>query len=149
MAIVSPIAGTTRDRKIGVASLAGLEFNVTDTGGLDHFNSMAGLLIQSQIEQSLHSSDLILFMMDAKAGVTASDVEYANWLRKSLGKLEKNDSSSSSSIEPTLKRRREIVLVLNKTEGAHLSDAVVECMSEAAAMGLGEPLLISSGHGDG
>ena len=68
-AIVSPVAGTTRDRREGRARLAGLDFVAVDTGGLD--DPAAGVLnaaISEQVRLALEPSPLALFVIDAREG---------------------------------------------------------------------------------
>ena len=83
-AIVSSVPGTTRDRKVGFGHLAGLPIQVVDTGGLDDRGAVS-LMIQTQVQAALLSADVLLFMLDGKAGVTSLDHHFAQWLRKKLG----------------------------------------------------------------
>ena len=138
-AIVSPVSGTTRDRRTGLGRLAGLPFQVVDTGGLDD-RGIVNQQIRNQVQSAISSADVILFMLDAQAGVTSLDQYFASWIRKTIGSVQ----SHASSIGP-----KEILLLANKTEGAHLSDRVLDTVSESLAFGMGEPLLISASHGDG
>lgn len=85
-AIVTEVPGTTRDRKEATGNLAGLDFTVIDTGGLDDRGAIS-LEIQSQVKYAVASADIILFVIDAKVGMTALDSHFASWLRKSMGKI--------------------------------------------------------------
>ena len=79
-AIVSPLAGTTRDRREGRARLAGTDFAVVDTGGLD--DPRAGVLnaaISDQVSRALGESRVAIFVIDAREGVTPLDRQYALW----------------------------------------------------------------------
>lgn len=132
MAIVSNVPGTTRDRREGQGHIAGLPLNVIDTGGLDDRGAVS-INIQTQVAKAFESSDVILFMLDGKAGVTALDLHFAQWIRKTLSN----------------RGDKKIMLVANKTEGAHMSDRVLDTVADAMSLGFGEPILISASHGDG
>lgn len=137
-AIVSAVPGTTRDRKEGKGMLVGLPFRVIDTGGLDDRGAVT-LNIKEQVYCSLKISDIILFIVDAREGVTPIDTHYANWLRKELGELNKNDKTM----------KREILLVANKAEGLYTNLKVIDTLTDALRLGLGNPLPLSAAHGDG
>ena len=137
-AIVSAVPGTTRDRKEGKGMLIGLPFRVIDTGGLDDRGAIT-LNIKEQVFSSLKISDVILFIVDAREGVTPIDIHYANWLRKELGELNKNDKTM----------KREILLVANKAEGLYTNLKVIDTLTDALRLGLGNPLPLSAAHGDG
>ena len=155
-AIVSNVPGTTRDRKVGWGNLAGLPFQVMDTGGLDDRGAVS-MKIQEQVHQALLSADVLLFMLDGKVGVTSLDHHFAQWLRKKTGEMLRQPphvaggvglGSEISTSEP-VKRQKEIIVLVNKTEGANLSDQMLDTISEALRLGLGEPIPISTTHGDG
>ena len=83
-AIVEPTAGVTRDRKYGTGHWGGKEFIVVDTGGVvtnsdDAFEQD----INSQVRLAIAEADRILFMVDAKEGMTEWDEEIADMLRRS------------------------------------------------------------------
>lgn len=140
MAIVSSVPGTTRDRRAGWGDLAGLPLNVVDTGGLDDRGAVS-LHIRGQVERALAEADVVLFMLDARAGVTSLDQHFAKWLRRQLGLLE---SSSSSALD-----KKEVIVLANKTEGSLEANNVMDALSEAPRLGLGNPVAISASHGDG
>ncbi|ETW08915.1 ribosome-associated GTPase EngA, variant 1 [Aphanomyces invadans] len=128
-AIVHNVPGTTRDRRFAVGYLAGLEFDVIDTGGLA--DAPTGSLergMLDQTERALHEADLILFLIDGREGVTEIDKHFARWLRKA-------DPQSP------------IQLVANKLEG----DATqwLGNIHDSYQLGMGEPLVISAEHGEG
>ncbi|ETV88950.1 ribosome-associated GTPase EngA, variant [Aphanomyces astaci] len=128
-AIVHNVPGTTRDRRFAVGYLAGLDFDVIDTGGLADAPSGSlerGML--SQTERALHEADLILFLIDGREGVTEIDKHFARWLRKA---------------DP----QAPIQLVANKLEG----DATqwLSNIHDSFQLGMGEPLVISAEHGEG
>lgn len=138
-AIVAAIPGTSRDRNIGMANIAGLPLRVIDTGGYDDRGSLH-VHIQHQVSSALKEADVILFILDGKDGVTTSDERLAAWLRKELGKVQVSFPSAF---------KREIFVVANKTEGAHLSDRVLDALSESSRLGFGEPIFLSASHGEG
>ncbi|CAM9762087.1 unnamed protein product [Pylaiella littoralis] len=145
-AIVTPIAGTTRDRKESTVSLGGMTFDFADTGGLEDgadepWKAPRGTphpgmpqVVLKKTEEAIADSDIVLFMVDARQGVTESDRHYARharaWVRKRQG------------------RHRGVYIVANKTEG-QLTDQMSQSLEECGRLGFGEPIAISSSHGDG
>jgi GTPase len=124
-ALVDPTPGVTRDRIEGDARLGHLEFRAIDTAGFEE--GTAGSLearLRKQTEAALAESDAALLVIDAKAGVTALDAQFASWLRR----------------QPT-----PVILVANKCEGA----AAEASASEAWSLGLGPPIPISAQNGEG
>jgi len=123
-AIVANVPGLTRDRHYGEGRLGNKPYLVVDTGGFEPvateriFSEMA-----RQTRQAVDESDAILFVVDARAGLTTQDRDIANELRRS---------------------GRPIYLVINKSEG--MVSAVAG--AEFHALGIGEPLAISAAHGD-
>lgn len=102
-AIVDPTAGVTRDRHYGQTDWNGIEFSVIDTGGYvvgsdDIFESE----IRRQVELALEETDAILFLVDAREGLTALDQEIAGLLRRSKKKFfiaaNKADSSEHAAL---------------------------------------------------
>jgi len=122
-AIVTDIPGTTRDRKVGRAVLSGVEMELVDTGGLDERDRLTQD-IQTQVEAAIVDSDVVMFMVDAKAGITPMDRHYAKWIRKYIG--------LQPHIDPN------VVLVANKTEGSNLSDVILDSIAESQQLGLGK-----------
>jgi len=83
-AIVDETSGVTRDRNYGFGDWNGIEFSVIDTGGYlmdneDSFNEE----IRRQVELAVEESDVILFLVDVKDGVTPMDEDVADLLRRS------------------------------------------------------------------
>src|SRR5262245_29101759 len=115
LALVDDLPGVTRDRRESRARLGDLVFNVIDTAGLAKAapESLAGRM-QEQTEAAIASADAILFVVDARAGTTATDRSFADLVRRS-GK-------------PT-------ILIANKSEGRSAEAGVLE----AYELGLGEP----------
>ena len=142
MAIVSDIPGTTRDRKESKAFLGGIELLLCDTGGLDD-GSTVSASIQHQVEQAIKSSDVILFVVDSKSGITPVDEHYARWLRRKIGQL-----TDKSKVDETF-ITKDIFLLANKTEGEKVSDKMLDTFSDCLRLGLGDPMPISASHGDG
>ncbi|MDB5859044.1 MAG: ribosome biosis GTPase Der [Ramlibacter sp.] len=124
-AIVADFAGLTRDRHYGNAKQGRYEFIVIDTGGFEPaaetgiYKEMA-----KQTQQAVAEADVVVFVVDAREGLSAQDHDIANYLRK-LGK-------------PT-------VLAANKAEGMTASAQ----LSEFYELGLGEVNGISAAHGQG
>ena len=124
-AIVADFAGLTRDRHYGNARQGRYEFIVIDTGGFEPlaedgiFKEMA-----KQTRQAVAEADVVVFVVDARAGVSAQDHDIANFLRR-LGK-------------PT-------VLAANKAEG--MLEGVQ--LAEFYELGLGEVQAVSAAHGQG
>jgi len=125
MAIVDDTPGVTRDRREADASLGDLDFTVVDTAGLEEAAPKTlESRMRKQTEQAVREATVALFLIDARAGVTALDKHFASWLR-STGKP--------------------IVLVANKCEGK----AGQSGLGEAFGLGLGEPIPVSAEHGEG
>jgi GTP-binding protein len=170
MAIVSSIPGTTRDRREGKGFLAGLPLNVIDTGGLDN-RGVVSKFIQQQVEKSFADSDVILLLVDGRAGLTSLDEHFAKWLRKTVQPKKPSataapaltdgnvpavtattlseDSGVNAAAGVSLERKRSIIVVANKTEGGLLSNAVMSTVADASRLGFGDPVLVSATHGDG
>jgi GTP-binding protein len=124
-ALVSDLPGLTRDRKQGEAALGGHPVSLIDTAGLEVSakGSIADRMRQ-QTEAAVAAADLVLFVIDARDGVTATDETFARTVRAS---------------------GRPMVLVANKCEGRTADDGFYE----AFKLGLGEPVAISAEHGLG
>jgi GTP-binding protein len=124
-ALVSDVPGVTRDRKDAEAILRGRAVRLMDTAGLEESapDSLFGRMRASS-ESAVAMADLVLFVIDARAGVTSADEHFAAWLRR---------------------QNRPILLVVNKAEGRTGSNAALEAYS----LGLGEPVAVSAEHGEG
>jgi GTP-binding protein len=124
-ALVEDLPGTTRDRIYGDAEWRGREFRVVDTGGLEP--DVPGTytpLVRAQVEYALTEAELVLFVVDCLAGITAADREVADLLRRS---------------------NRPVLLVANKADNRDREDASVVFYE----LGIGEPIPISAHHGHG
>jgi GTP-binding protein len=117
--------GVTRDLREGAAKLGDLRFTVIDTAGLEDAtdDSLQGRM-RRLTERAVDMADVCLFLVDARAGVTASDEGLAEILRK---------------------RGRNVILGANKAEGRAGEPGLLD----AYALGLGEPLRLSAEHGEG
>jgi GTP-binding protein len=141
LAIVDGTPGTTRDRLLAEAEWTGVEFHVIDTGGIDPTHGGKTPLsvgsadfihqIKDQALIAIEDADAILFLTDGETGVTASDREVADILRRYQKKL------PDGNFWPP------IFLVVNKCE----SEARRQSVGEFYELGLGEPYPISAVHG--
>ena len=124
-AIVADFAGLTRDRHYGNGNLGSHDYIVIDTGGFEP-DAISGIYkeMAKQTRQAVAEADVVVFVVDGRAGISAQDHDIANYLRK-LGK-------------PT-------VLAANKAEG--MTEGVQ--LAEFFELGLGEVLPISAAHGQG
>lgn len=124
-AIVADFAGLTRDRHYGNGKQGKHEYIVIDTGGFEP-DATTGIFkeMAKQTTQAVAESDVVIFVVDARAGVSAQDHDIANYLRR-LGK-------------PCL-------LVANKAEGMLEGSQLVEFYE----LGLGEVIPVSAAHGQG
>ena len=84
--IVTPFAGTTRDRKEAIGGIAGLDFRIIDTGGFDDRGQHA-TQIKQQVKHAIMEAHVVLFVIDGKTGITTVDEDCAKWLRIVLGSL--------------------------------------------------------------
>lgn len=124
-AIVADFAGLTRDRHYGNGTLGKHEFIVIDTGGFEP-DAASGIYkeMAKQTRQAVAEADVVVFVVDARGGISAQDHDIANYLRR-LGK-------------PCL-------LVANKAEGMREGAQLVEFYE----LGLGEVVPVSAAHGQG
>jgi GTP-binding protein len=125
LALVDPTPGLTRDKREAAADIAGLTVTLTDTAGLEvAAPSSVGDRMRRASEAAVREADLVLFVIDARAGVLPEDETFADLVRAS---------------------GRRALLVANKAEGR----AGEGGFYEAYALGLGEPVAISAEHGEG
>ncbi|MDC7868724.1 ribosome biogenesis GTPase Der [Pantoea ananatis] len=123
-ALVADFPGLTRDRKYGRAEVEGREFIVIDTGGIDGTEDGVETRMAEQSLLAIEEADIVLFMVDARAGMMAADQQIAKHLRS---------------------RQKATFLVANKTDGLDPDQAVVDFYS----LGLGEIHAIAASHGRG
>ena len=123
-ALVADLPGLTRDRHYGRGRIGDKPFLVVDTGGLEPV-AKEGILheMAKQTRQAVDEADVVLFLVDGRQGVTPQDSIIANELRKT---------------------GRPVHLLVNKAEGMQRARVTAEFFE----LGLGEPLPISSAHGE-
>ncbi len=124
-AIVADFSGLTRDRHYGDARLGKREFIVVDTGGFEP-DKPTGIVreMAKQTRQAVAEADVVIFVVDVRAGLSAQDHDIASYLRT---------------------ERKKVILAANKAEGMIDSPA----LAEFHELGIGDPLPISSAHGQG
>jgi GTPase len=124
-ALVADMPGLTRDRHYGHGRLGNTPFLVVDTGGFEP-QAKTGIVheMARQAEAAIAEADAVLFMVDARTGLTSQDKVIADLLRRG---------------------GRPVHVVVNKAEG--MDRAVVA--AEFHELGMGEPRVISGAHGDG
>ncbi|ACB25864.1 GTP-binding protein [Methylobacterium sp. PvP062] len=125
LALVDDRPGVTRDRREGDVAFGGLEFRVIDTAGLEEADaaSLTGRM-RMQTEAAILAADVVLFVIDARAGVLPADQPFAELVRRA---------------------GCPVILIANKAEGgAGLAGAY-----EAFTLGLGDPIPFSAEHGEG
>jgi GTPase len=124
-AVVHEVSGVTRDRKELVSEWAGNRFLLIDTGGVDIADpSPMTQSIAAQAREAVAQADLVLFVVDARAGVTPGDEEVADILRRA---------------------RKPVLLIANK-----IDDPAQESLAlDLHRLGLGDPIPVSALHGHG
>ncbi|MGY6272390.1 ribosome biogenesis GTPase Der [Achromobacter denitrificans] len=127
-ALVADYSGLTRDRHYGEGRVGETPFIVIDTGGFEPV-AKDGILLEMarQTRQAIAEADVVVFLVDARAGVNAHDHEIAKLLRKS--------------------GQQRVLLAVNKAEG--MGTTAGAAISEFHELGLGQPYPISAAHGDG
>lgn len=123
-ALISAVAGTTRDRQYGDVRLNGRHFIIIDTGGITDESNVVDTLITEQAMQAIQDADKVLFVIDGKAGVTPEDDKIAKILRRT---------------------GKHIYLAVNKTESIDPNLSLID----AHELGLGSPTAIAAVHGNG
>lgn len=123
-ALVADLPGLTRDRKYGYGRVGPMPYIVVDTGGLIDQTAGVEALMAKQTLRAVDEADRVLLLVDARDGCTPSDQFVVALLRR---------------------RGKEVVLVVNKTEGLDSATAGADFHQ----LGLGEPLAISAAHGGG
>ena len=124
-ALIDDQPGVTRDRREGSGFLAGMQFRLIDTAGLE--NAKSGTLqdrMRAQTEIAIEQADMILLMLDGRAGLMPDDHYFARQIRKS---------------------HVPIIVLVNKCEGKAGQDT----LAEAWQLGLDTPIPVSAAHGEG
>lgn len=124
-ALVADLPGLTRDRHYGEGRIGSRPFLVVDTGGFEPV-AKTGIMheMAKQTKQAVAEADVVIFMVDGRQGMTPHDKTITEFLRKS---------------------GRQVMLVVNKAEGMKYSAVTADFFE----LGLGDPMVISSAHGDG
>ena len=118
IAIVEDTPGVTRDRIIADAEWQNHHFTLIDTGGIEpHSKDDILMQMRLQAEIAIDMADLIVLMVDGREGMTSSDLEVANMIRK---------------------HEKDVLLVVNKLDTISLEDNLYEFYN----LGLGEPMPI-------
>ena len=125
LALVADTPGVTRDRKEAETLLRGRRVRLVDTAGLAEAppETLAGRMREGA-SVATAAADLVVFVVDARTGVTAADRHFARWLHR---------------------QGRRVLLVANKAEGRSARSSVLD----AFELGLGEPVAVSAEHGEG
>ncbi|MBI1186239.1 MAG: ribosome biogenesis GTPase Der [Alphaproteobacteria bacterium] len=125
LALVDDLPGVTRDRREGAGRLGDLDLMLIDTAGFEDVSDESlEARMRAQTEAAIADADVILFLIDARVGVTPMDERFADLLRRS---------------------DKPLILGANKAEGRASEAGVLD----AFALGLGEPVPISAEHGEG
>ncbi len=123
-ALVADFPGLTRDRQYGRIKRGERDCILVDTGGITDAKDGIDSSARRQVQIALQEADVIFFLVDARAGLCASDQAIAEMLRK---------------------QDKPVLLVLNKIDGINIELAMMDFYSLA----LGEPVLIAASHGRG
>lgn len=125
LALVDDRPGVTRDRREGEARLGDLEFRIIDTAGLEEATEKSLLgRMRAQTEAAIVDADVILFVIDARAGILPADRPFAEMVRRS---------------------GKPVILIANKAEGSSGMAGAYDAFS----LGLGDPVPLSAEHGEG
>lgn len=124
ISIVEDIPGVTRDRIYSQAEWLNTKFNLIDTGGIEIGDEPLLVQMRQQAEIAIDEADVIIFIVNAKEGITGADEEVAKLLFKS---------------------NKPVVLAVNKVDNPEMRDEIYEYYS----LGFGEPFPISGSHGLG
>jgi GTP-binding protein len=125
VALVADTPGVTRDRKEAEALMRGRTLMVVDTAGLEESapETLSGRM-RAGSASAVGQADLVLFVVDARGGLTPADRHFAQWLRR---------------------QGKPVLLVANKAEGRSAGTSLLD----AYELGLGEPVAVSAEHGEG
>ncbi|EGR28132.1 hypothetical protein IMG5_182690 [Ichthyophthirius multifiliis] len=138
-AIVDKTQGLTRDRKEQITHILGYPIRVVDTAGLEDIpkDKFTGELREKMMNQTLQAlllSDLAVFMVDVRNGISKLDEEIGFWLKKNMKKKEEIDI-------------KDLLFVANKFDDENLLEKT-NFLNEVYKLGLGEPIYISALNGN-
>src|SRR5690606_16603662 len=123
-ALVADMPGVTRDRHYGISRLSERHFVLVDTGGLaDDQEGLAGLTAR-QVDMAIAEADVLVFVVDARAGLLPTDQAIIERLRRTP---------------------KPILLAINKVDGLEESTA----LADFARLGVASPLPLAASHGHG
>lgn len=122
ISIVEDTPGVTRDRIFAEAEWTGVLFSIIDTGGIEPYaEDIIMQQMKRQAEMAIETADVIIFVVDAQEGITATDQEVADILRKA---------------------NKTVVLACNKVDSSKYNQNIYEFYN----LGIGEPISISAGQ---
>jgi GTP-binding protein len=125
LALVDDQPGVTRDVREADGRIGNLKFRLLDTAGLeDAEEGSLAARMTAMTERAVDQADIVLFMVDARTGITPEDEHFARWLRR---------------------KGKPVILLANKAERSEDRQAALE----AYALGLGDPVPVSAAHGHG
>ena len=127
-ALVADVPGLTRDRIYGEATIGDRTVTLIDTGGLAGGDGDLADLVARQVAFAIDEADVVLFMLDARSGITAADLDIADRLRRASA---------------------EVCLAANKVDEAVQRAGWPSFAAECVALGFGEPQPVSASHGRG
>ena len=123
-ALVAAVPGLTRDRKYGDGRVGDRAYIVIDTGGLSGERDQLDGLMAKQAQQAIEEADMVLWLLDARDGLTAADEAIAEFLRRC---------------------HKPVRLIANKTDGLPEQEALVEFHG----LGMGDPFPVAASHNRG
>ena len=123
-ALVDPRPGATRDRRMGKASIDDQTFNIIDTAGLEKAENAMTSHMMAQTDKAIAEADLLLMVVDVRAGLTGDDTVFAKKIRKS---------------------GKPVILVLNKAESTNAQTA----LNEFSRLGFKDAVALSAEHAIG
>ena len=132
LAIVNEVAGTTRDFRKAVGSVGDISFEIIDTAGLEDTTLSLEKEMMDLTREAMSMANLVLFLIDGIAGVTAVDEHFARWMHREAPKVP-------------------CILAVNKVDRVDEGDHFDILLEDCEKLGFGKPVFISgeSGHGLG
>ncbi|KAL4455326.1 hypothetical protein ABPG74_012478 [Tetrahymena malaccensis] len=159
-ALTDKMPGLTRDRKEQITTILGYPIRLVDTAGVEKLPKDPHRFKPTQIKQKMMDqtvqaliySDLTLFVLDARQGITARDKELAKWLKRRLlqDKSEENVKKMNENATDLDKDIfiKKLILLANKADNeTTIEDSNI--MNDVYKLGLGDPLFVSAHQGDG